>query len=151
MFELEQVCNENLSHYRKYDEAFETDLKQYQSRIYPTEDAQYLRWYHIKVVDEYVGAIWLEKAPSDDFAVLGIFIADKEFRNKGIGTKAIEQIIKNDLPYMHTNKILLRVRAENEIAIKCYNKVGFIENRKYEKDGLNVIEMMYEDTKNIQA
>ena len=48
------------------------------------------------------------------------------------------------LPYMHTNKILLRVRAENEIAIKCYSKIGFIETRRYEKDGLNVIEMMYE-------
>lgn len=143
MFELEQVCNENLSYYRKYEEAFETDLKQYQSRIYPTKDAQHLRWYHIKVKDEYVGAIWLEKVSSDDFAVLGIFIADKDFRNKGIGTKAIEQIIKNDLPYMHTNKILLRVRAENERAIKCYSKVGFIEAQRYVKNCLNIIEMIY--------
>ena len=144
MFELEQVCNENLSYYDGYEEAFEIDLKQYQSRIYPIKDAQYLRWYHIKVEDEYIGAIWLEKALSDDFAVLGIFIADKEFRNKGIGTKAIEQIIKNDLTYMHTNKILLRVRAENERAIKCYSKIGFKETRRYEKNGLNVVEMMYE-------
>ena len=37
--------------------------------------------------------------------------------------EAIEQIIKNDLQYMNTNKILLRVRAENERAIKCYSKV----------------------------
>lgn len=144
MFELEQVCNENLSYYSGYEEAFETDLKQYQSRIYPIKNAQYLRWYHIKVEDKYIGAIWLEKAPSDDFAVLGIFIADKEFRNKGIGTKAIDKVIKNDLPYMHTNKILLRVRAENERAIKCYKKSGFIESRRYEKDGLNVVGMMYE-------
>lgn len=144
MFELEQVCNENLSYYSGYEEAFETDLKQYQSRIYPINDAQYLRWYHIKNDDKYIGAIWLEKAPSDDFAVLGIFIADKDYRNTGIGAKAVDKVIKNDLPYMHTNKILLRVRAENERAIKCYSKVGFIETRRYEKDGLNVIEMMYE-------
>ena len=144
MFELEQVCNENLSYYSGYEEALDSDLKQYQSRINPTKDAQYLRWYHIKTDDKYIGAIWLEKASRDDFAVLGIFITDKEFRNKGIGTKAIEQIIKNDFPYMHTNKILLRVRAENERAIKCYNKVGFTETRRYEKNGLNVVEMMYE-------
>ena len=144
MFELEQVCNENLSYYSGYEEAFETDLNQYQSRIYPTRDAQYLRWYHIKVDNKYIGAIWLEKVTTDDFAVLGIFIADKDFRNNGIGTKAIDKVIKNDLSYMHTNKILLRVRAENERAIKCYSKVGFIETRRYEKNGLNVVEMMYE-------
>lgn len=144
MFELEQVCNENLSYYSRYEEVFETDLKQYQSRIYPTKDAQYLRWYHIKVKNKYIGAIWLEKSSSDDFAVLGIFIADKNYRNKGIGAKAIDKVIKNDLTYMHTNKILLRVRAENERAIKCYNKSGFIETRRYEKNGLNVVEMMYE-------
>lgn len=144
MFELEQVCNENLSYYSRYEEIFESDLKQYQSRIYPIKDAQYLRWYHIKANDKYIGAIWLEKTSTDDFAVLGIFIADKDYRNKGIGARVIQEIIKNDLPHMHTNKILLRVRAENERAIKCYNKVGFIESRRYEKDGLNVIEMMYE-------
>ena len=144
MFEFEQVRNENISYYSGYEDSFDTDLKQYQSRIYPLKETQYLRWYHIKTDDKYIGAIWLEKAPSDDFAVLGIFIADKEFRNKGIGTKSIEQIIKNDLPYMHTNKILLRVRAENERAKKCYSKVGFTENRRYEKNGLNVVEMIYE-------
>jgi len=144
MFELEQVCDENLSYYSGYEEAYETDLKQYQSRIYPIKETQCLRWYHIKTDDKYIGAIWLEKAPSDDFAVLGLFIADEEFRNKGIGIKSIDKVIKKDLPYMHTNKILLRVRAENERAVKCYNKVGFTETRRYEKDGLNVIEMMYE-------
>ena len=144
MFELEQVCKENLLHYSRYEEIFESDLKQYQSRIYPIKDAQHLRWYHIKADDKYIGAIWLEKTSTDDFAVLGIFITDKDYRNKSIGAKAISKVIKNDLPHMHTNKILLRVRAENERAIKCYNKVGFIESRRYEKDRLNVIEMMYE-------
>ncbi len=144
MFELEQMCNENLSYYSRYEEIFESDLKQYQSRIYPIKDAQHLRWYHIKADDKYIGAIWLEKTSTDDSAVLGIFIADKDYRNKGIGAKAISKVIKNDLLHMHTSKILLRVRAENERAIKCYNKVGFTEIRRYEKDRLNVIEMMYE-------
>lgn len=144
MFELEQVCNENLSYYSRYKEIFESDLKQYQSRIYPIKDAQYLRWYHIKVENKYIGAIWLEKTSTDDFAVLGVFIADNDFRNRGIGTQAIRKIIKNDLQYMHTNKIRLRVRAENERAIKCYDKIGFSGIRRCEKAGLNVIEMMYE-------
>ena len=144
MFELEQVCNKNMSHYSEYEKAFETDLMQYQSRIYPSENAEILRWYHIKADEKYIGAIWLEKDANDDFAVLGVFIADELYRNKGIGKSAIEQIIKTDLQNMHTNKILLRVREENERAIKCYKSVGFKENRRYKKDNLSVIEMIYE-------
>ncbi len=144
MFELEQVCNENLSHYNEYEKVFETDLKHYQSRIYPSENAAVLRWYHIKSDTKYIGAIWLEKNVGEDFAVLGIFIADEFYRNKGVGKAAIKQIIKTDLQYMHTNKILLRVRKENERAIRCYKSVGFKENRRYRKDTLSVIEMIYE-------
>ena len=59
MFVLEQVCNENLSYYSGYEDSFDTDLKQYQSRIYPLKESQYLRWYHIKTDDKYIGAIWL--------------------------------------------------------------------------------------------
>lgn len=144
MFELEQVCNENMSYYSEYEKAFETDLKQYQSRIFPSESAEILHWYHIKADEKYIGAIWLEKNANDDFAVLGVFIADELYRNNGIGKAAIEQIIKTDLQYMNTNKILLRVREENERAIRCYKSVGFKENRRYRKDNLNVIEMIYE-------
>ena len=103
-----------------------------------------MRWYHIKADDKYIGAIWLEKNSDEDFSVLGVFIADKIYRNKGIGKSAIEQIIKNDLQYMNTNKILLRVREENEREIRCYKSVGFKENRRYRKDNLNVIEMIYD-------
>ncbi len=143
MFELEQVCNENMSHYSEYEKVFETDLKQYQSRIYPSESAEVLHWYHIKADKKYIGAIWLEKNADEDFAALGIFIANELYRNKCIGKAAIELIIKTDLQYMHTNKILLRVREENERAIRCYKSVGFIENRRYEKGNLNVVEMLY--------
>lgn len=143
MFKLERVCNENLSHYNEYEKAFETDLKQYQSRIYPSENSKILCWYHIKADGKYIGAIWLEKN-DEDFAVLGIFIADEFYRNKSIGKSAIEQIIKTDLQYMHTNKILLRVREENERAISCYKSVGFEENQRYIKGNMNVVEMMYE-------
>ena len=143
MFELEQVCNENLSYYNEYEKSFETELKEYQSRIYPSENVEVLRWYHIKADGKYIGAIWLENNMGEDFSVFGIFIADELYRNKGIGKAAIELIIKTDLQYMHTNKILLRVREENERAITCYKSVEFKEKRKYRKDQLNVIEMMY--------
>ena len=139
---LEKVCNENLSYYFEYEKAYDNDLKNYQSRIYPSSDAQYLHWYHIKADGKYIGAIWLEKASTEDFSVLGLFIADENYRNKGIGPEAITHIMR-DLPCMHTNKILLRVRQDNERAIRCYKKVGFEEYRQYVKNDFNVLEMIY--------
>ncbi len=144
MFSLQQISDENLSYYDEYEKIFETDLKQYQSRIYPSKDATVLSWYHIKVRKKFIGAIWLEKSLKDDFAVLGIFIADKKYRNKGIGKKVIRQIIINDLQYFGTKKIILNVRENNERAIRCYKKVGFVESKRFQKDNFNIIEMIYE-------
>ncbi len=144
MFTLEQIDSGNYSHYAEYDKAFEKELKQYQSRIYPSKEAEFLCWYHIKVRRKYIGAIWLEKSEKENFAVLGIFICDEKHRNKGIGKKAIKQIIISDLQYFGTKKILLNVREDNERAIRCYKKVGFVESRRFEKDNYNVIEMIYE-------
>lgn len=144
MFTLEQVNSDNYSYYTEYDKAFEKELKNYQSRIYPSKDASVLSWYHIKVRRKYIGAIWLEKSDKEKFAVLGIFISDKKYRNKGIGKKAIKQLIISDLQYFGTKKILLNVREDNERAIRCYKKVGFVESKRSEKDNFNVIEMIYE-------
>lgn len=144
MFTLEQINNDNFSHYAEYDKAFEKELNNYQSRIYPSKGAVILSWYHIRVGRKYVGSIWLEKSEKENFAVLGIFISEKRYRNKGIGRKAIKQIIINDLQYFGTKKILLNVREDNERAIRCYKKVGFVESKRFEKNNQNVIEMIYE-------
>lgn len=144
MFKLESVCQENLFNYSEYKELFENDFKKYQSRIYPSKNSHYLRWYHIKSDNRYIGAIWLERNANEEFAVLGIFIAYSDFRNKGIGKSAIKQIIENDLKFMDTQRILLHVREENKRAISCYKKIGFTETRRYLKNKFNVIEMAYE-------
>lgn len=143
MFEFEAINKSNLYQYKEYEKAYETDLKEYQSRIYPSETAEKLCWYHIKCDNKYIGAVWLEKETENGFAVLGIFIADKAYRNKGIGTKAIRQILKNDLPVLGTDKVILRVRENNKRAIACYKKIGFKETRKYIKNGMEVIEMVF--------
>lgn len=148
MFELEQVSRKNILIYDEYKKAYTEDLQQYQSRIYPSENSEILRWYHIRIKEEYVGAIWLEKNSCDDFAILGIFITNEIYRNNGIGKTAIKQIIKNDLQHMQTNKVLLRVREKNNRAIRCYKSVGFIEKQRYEKENLDIIEMIYEDKTN---
>lgn len=83
MLELKQIDKTNISVYKEYEKAFDDDLKNYQSRIYPSENAECLRWYHIKSDNKYIGAIWLEKNANEAFAVLGIFIAGKDYRDKG--------------------------------------------------------------------
>lgn len=143
MFELEAIDKSNLHQYKEYEKAFEADLKEYQSRIYPSQTAKKLCWYHIKYDNGYIGSVWLEKSHGDDFSVLGIFITDKKYRNQGIGTKAIQQILLNDLHIMGTDKVILRVRETNKRAIACYNKIGFRETRRYTKNGTDIIEMIY--------
>ena len=144
MIELEKINEGNISFYEEYQKAFETDLNKYQSRIYPNKSCDILHWYHIKAQSRHIGAIWLEQKSEENFAVLGIFIADEKYRNKGIGSLAIEKIKEAFMPFMTVDKILLHVRAENIRAVNCYKKCGFIEERKYTKpNGTKVIEMVY--------
>lgn len=141
--ELEKVCNENYSFYTEYEKAYDDNIKKYQSRIYPIKESELLHWYHIKVDGKYIGAIWLEKEFSKDHFVLGIFIAYESYRNKGYGSEAIKKILTNISRHTPIKRVLLHVRAENERAIRCYNKIGFAESSRYYKNGLSIIEMTY--------
>ena len=91
-----------------------------------------------------IGAVWLEKEHSSlRTAKLGIFIADKEMRNKGIGTKAITRYINENRKAMKLTEVTLNVRAENIRAIRCYEKCGFVCEQRYEKaDGRKVMSMI---------
>ena len=89
-FTLEKINDDNIKYYQEYEARYETHLKEFQSRIYPKQEAFQICWYHIKCDENYIGSVWLEKLDSeDDSAVLGIFIAFDEFRGKGIGSKVI--------------------------------------------------------------
>ena len=147
MIDLEQIRESNLSHYKMYEHIYEGELKQYQSRIYPNHNSEELCWYYIKADGQYVGSIWLEKMSGAEYAVLGIFIADEEYRNKGIGTASIRWIIENGLRGLNVDKIHLHVRAENQRAISCYKKIGFREVNRFQKSEINVIEMRYSQEK----
>ncbi|MBQ3497881.1 MAG: GNAT family N-acetyltransferase [Clostridia bacterium] len=140
MIALERITKDNIFLYSSYEK---TDVIKYQSRIYPDENADAKLWYYIKYDDLYIGSVWVEKAKENDFAVLGIFIADDSYRNKGIGLEAIKMILglANTLD---VERVLLRVREDNKRALKCYQKAGFIEVDRYVKDnGVRAVEMMY--------
>ena len=75
-------------------------------------------YYNIIVDDIIVGCILLTN--KDDGKLLDEIYLDKEFRNKGIGTSIIKDIINNN-----DDIVYLWVYKENEKAISLYKKLGF--------------------------
>ena len=61
-------------------------------------------------------------------ATLGIFIGEKEERSKGYGAEAIKLLLDFGFNYLNLHEIKLDVYEFNKRAIKCYEKVGFIQS-----------------------
>lgn len=140
--ELIRLNEENRQHYEKFDRLYQTELKQYQTRIYPIENAEQVSWYLIEYSKRIIGSVWLEMEKGNPYAVLGIFIADAFQRGQGIGRQAIRQIIKQDACRMGAEEIRLHVRADNCRAFHCYRAVGFQEvDRFVNPNGIPVIVM----------
>jgi len=60
-------------------------------------------------------------------AEVGLFIGEKENRNKGYGTEALSILLEYVFKYVNLNNVMLKVYSFNEIAIHCYQKIGFKE------------------------
>ena len=95
--------------------------------------------------DELIGTVSLEKIDYiNRKATLGIFIGEKEARNKGYGTEAIKLILEYGFRYLNLNNIKLDLMEFNERAYKCYQKCGFKEYGRRRKS--NFINGKYYDT-----
>jgi RimJ/RimL family protein N-acetyltransferase len=76
----------------------------------------------------YIGSIdiininWVSR-----IGTLGIVIADKDFHNKGIGTEAINLLLKYSFERANLNKVELDVNEFNLAGIRCYEKCGFMQ------------------------
>ena len=95
--------------------------------------------------DNLIGTVGLHEV--DHFkrkATLGIFIGDKEYRNKGYGTEAIKLILDYGFNYLNLNNIKLDVLEFNIRAITCYKKCGFKEYGRRRQS--NFINGKYYDT-----
>lgn len=149
---LEEITKDNIHLYCRFEKDFENELKYFQSRIYPENSDFFaplikdglLRWSYIISDGRPIGAIWLEKEHTClSTAKLGIFIAEKDMRCKGIGRKAIEQFIQRNKKELKLNQVTLNVRKENIRAIRCYEKCGFVSEQQYEKPGgIKVLKMI---------
>ena len=77
-------------------------------------------------------------------ATLGIFIGDKNYREKGYGTEAIRLILDYGFNYLNLNNIKLDLFEFNERALACYKKCGFREYGRRRKS--NFVNGKYYDT-----
>jgi RimJ/RimL family protein N-acetyltransferase len=67
-------------------------------------------------------------------AELGIFIGNKTYWDKGVGTEAIKLMLEHGFNNLNLHRIWLRVHATNLRAIRCYEKAGFIKEGSF-RDG----------------
>ena len=71
-------------------------------------------------------------------ASVGLFIGEKGDRGKGYGTEALKLLLDYGFNYLNLNNIMLNVYSFNEIAIHCYERLGFKEfGRRHEAYYLN--------------
>lgn len=64
---------------------------------------------------------WLARA-----AEVGIMIGDKSIWNQGYGTEVMKLLLRHGFETLNLNRVYLRVYADNEYAIRTYEKVGFV-------------------------
>lgn len=74
---------------------------------------------------QYIGNVQVTNIMNNE-AHFHIFIGNKSFWGKGIGTAATTQMLKIAKDELHLSKLKLRVNPANTAARKIYLKVGFV-------------------------
>ena len=64
---------------------------------------------------------WFSRA-----AEVGIMIGDKTVWNQGYGTEVMTLLLRHGFETLNLNRIYLRVYADNQRAIRTYEKAGFV-------------------------
>ena len=60
-------------------------------------------------------------------AVIGIMIGEKESRGLGYGTEVMQMLIRFAFEELGVHRVSLMVNSDNQVAIRCYTKCGFVE------------------------
>ena len=74
-----------------------------------------------------------------------ITVGETSFKKKGIATKATKAIVKYGFNELDLHKIYLNVDADNEAAIRLYEKTGFIREGLFVDDLYNSRESRFID------
>lgn len=88
--------------------------------------------------DKPIGSVYVRDIDMEHKkAEYGIFIGETDCLGMGYGTEAAELMTEYAFEYLGLHKLMLRVYAENERAIKSYEKAGFVKEA-YLKDDVFV-------------
>lgn len=80
-----------------------------------------------KQSDKPIGSVYFRDiSKQHQRAEYGIFIGEQDIIGKGYGTEAACLAVKYGFYILHLHKIMLRVFADNERAIRSYEKAGFV-------------------------
>lgn len=71
----------------------------------------------------------------------GLVVVDDSIRGKGYGTQMLQVGLKYAFEILGVDVVTIGVFENNELAHKCYKKVGFIDKEIVSKQLWNVIEM----------
>jgi RimJ/RimL family protein N-acetyltransferase len=72
--------------------------------------------------------------PENRKATLGVVIGDKRYWSKGYGTDAMLTLLAFGFEEMNLHRIDLSVDEDNERAIACYRKCGFVEEGRLRQE-----------------
>lgn len=90
---------------------------------------------HVKKEEKPIGSVYLRDIDYNNAkAEYGIFIGEKEYLGKGIGTEAAKLILEYAFQSLNLHKVMLRVLAQNKRAIASYMKAGFKEEGCFKDD-----------------
>lgn len=60
-----------------------------------------------------------------------IFIGDKHYWGKGVGTEVTQQIVKKGFEELNLNRIMLTVSRPNTAGVKAYERAGFVHEGRF--------------------
>ncbi len=104
-------------------------------------------WSIETLAGDLVGSVDLRLAPHAQRAELGIAIQDKTRWSEGLGTDAVRLVVEYAFSELGLHRIELHVDEENERAIRCYEKCGFVregllrDHRRIDDRYSNTIQM----------
>ena len=106
--------------------------------------------------DKMIGSISIEQIDHlNRCGTLGVFIGDKDYRDKGYGTEAIKLILEYGFKYLNLKNINLDLVSANARAYRCYQKCGFkeygrrrgcyfINGKYYDKISMDILDEEFE-------
>ena len=86
---------------------------------------------HYDLLDQF------SNAKGRDLLTIASFAVDQNNRSKGIGSSLFEKVISEITNDKNIKGLILQVRVSNHIAIKLYEKYGFVRHQTLLKDYYN--------------